>query len=61
MLGLPTNDQSSSLKVLNFLLMLRCGGAGRKGPQIAAAASLWVFLSRVQAILSGFQFANHDF
>ena len=28
--------------------------------QVAALAGLWIFLSRIEAILSRFQFSDHD-
>ena len=30
-------------------------------PEIAATARLWISLSRVEPVTTGFQFSNHDF
>ena len=50
---------SVTLKVLHRPLLRLCGFAGRERAEIAAAPRLWVFLARVQAILTGLQLSNH--
>ena len=46
------------LKVLHRPFLRFCGFAGPECAQIAAPTCLWVFLARVQAILTGFQLSN---
>ena len=50
---------SVTLEVLHRPLLRLCGFAGRERAEIAAAPRLWVFLARVQAILTGLQLSNH--
>jgi len=50
---------SGSLEKLDFALVSCGSGEGGEGPQVPPPPGLSVFLSRVEPILSGFQFANH--
>ena len=48
------------LEVLHGPLVFFRRGTGTKSAQVAALAGACVFLSRVQSILAGCQFAYHD-
>ncbi len=50
---------SASLKILHRPFLCLRGFAGRERAEIAAAPRLWVFLARVQTILTGLQLSNH--
>ena len=47
------------LKILHGPLMFFRGGTGGEGSQILAFARFGVFLSRIEAIFAGFEFAYH--
>jgi hypothetical protein len=50
---------SRPLEILHRPLMLFGRGAARKGSQVPSPPSLGNFLSRIQPVFSGFEFANH--
>ena len=48
------------LEVLDRALVSLRGFPGTKGSKVAAAAGFGVLLTRVQAVLAGFQFSDHS-
>jgi hypothetical protein len=46
-------------KVLHFSLVLLCGNSRGKRSEVPPFVSLRIYLSRIQPVLAGFQFANH--
>src|SRR5579864_3009841 len=45
---------------LDRAFVLQSGGPAGKRAEIAPLASLWIFLVRVQAVLAGFELADHE-
>lgn len=58
-MGVICSARLVSLEVLDFTLMLLGGGAAFKGAEIAALAGFGIDLTRIEPILSRFEFANH--
>jgi hypothetical protein len=50
-----------TLKILDLALVPFRGSPGLKSAEISTLARFRVLFFRVQAILAGFQFSNHDF
>jgi len=48
-----------ALEVLHRALVLFRGGACLEGAQVAALAGVLILLARVEAVLTGFEFADH--
>ena len=42
------------------LVLLSCLASG-KGAEVTLASSFWVFLPRIEAVLTGAEFSNHGF
>jgi hypothetical protein len=52
--------QLLAFEELDGAFVRKCSLAGLEGAQIPAFASFGVLLTGVEAVLAGFQFANHD-
>jgi alkanesulfonate monooxygenase SsuD/methylene tetrahydromethanopterin reductase-like flavin-dependent oxidoreductase (luciferase family) len=50
---------SMPFEILHRAFVLLGGGAGSEGAEIAAAAGLGIYFSRVEPVLAGRQFADH--
>ncbi len=46
-------------EILNSAFVGLCGASGIERAQISAFSSLWIFLSRVKAKLTRFEFPDH--
>lgn len=46
-------------EILNLAFVLLGGFAGVEGAEVAAAAGLFIFLARIEAVFSGFEFSDH--
>ena len=56
---IANNRYLMMLEILNGFLVRLSRVSCREGPEISTFAGLGIFLTRVQAILSRFQFPNH--